>query len=167
MNPTTDTSWQRLRKLVRKRDESKCYHCGIIVENGHCDHLIPLSRGGTDAINNLVWSCKKCNLAKGNKMPKYTIYKLKQEVQPSWKNVFVSIPPFLTGLLIPPYPSCESPEFHDEFHLFRQNKIKTWIREHLWPMSPGLVKSIEYDIQSNKFFDMLETASKNYIERIK
>lgn len=33
------------------------------------DHVTPLSRGGSDSIENLRWTCKPCNSAKYNKMP--------------------------------------------------------------------------------------------------
>ncbi len=31
------------------------------------DHIMPKSRGGTDKVSNLVYSCRKCNMAKGAK----------------------------------------------------------------------------------------------------
>lgn len=46
-----------------------CYYCGRHGPDGHVDHLIPLSRGGTDDLENLVWSCEPCNLGKGAKTP--------------------------------------------------------------------------------------------------
>jgi len=61
-------SWKRLRRQVKKRDESICQYCGIEALVGHVDHVIPLSRGGTDTVDNLVWSCRPCNLSKNNKM---------------------------------------------------------------------------------------------------
>lgn len=51
---------------VFKRDGFICQYCG-----GHppdkileCDHVIPVSKGGTDDINNLVTSCFECNRGK-------------------------------------------------------------------------------------------------------
>ena len=51
---------------VFKRDGFTCQYCG-----GHppervleCDHIIPVSKGGTDDINNLVTSCFECNRGK-------------------------------------------------------------------------------------------------------
>jgi len=50
--------------------KGKCWWCGCAVGNDfHIDHLVPLSRGGSDAPENLVISCPTCNLSKGNKMP--------------------------------------------------------------------------------------------------
>lgn len=33
----------------------------------HADHIIPVSQGGTDEMDNLQTLCEKCNLAKSNK----------------------------------------------------------------------------------------------------
>ena len=64
----TDTSWSRLRKLAKKNSGSVCHYCGDYVDDGHLDHVIPLSRGGDDSPDNLVWSCSSCNLSKGAKL---------------------------------------------------------------------------------------------------
>lgn len=64
--------------IIKKQDISellfrhnhKCYYCKIDVKVGfnlNMDHVIPLSRGGTHTIENLVPSCKLCNLRKGTK----------------------------------------------------------------------------------------------------
>ncbi len=44
---------------------NKCAYCNNIGK--HIDHFIPISRGGTNNINNLVLSCQNCNLSKHNK----------------------------------------------------------------------------------------------------
>lgn len=63
----TRLSWARRRKQVKSRDGAICQHCGTEAQDGHVDHILPLSRGGTDALSNLAWYCKECNLAKGDK----------------------------------------------------------------------------------------------------
>ncbi|MCJ7557681.1 MAG: HNH endonuclease [Gammaproteobacteria bacterium] len=60
-------SWDRLRQIVKRRDGSICQYCGEETLDGHVDHIIPLSRGGTDSIDNLLWSCAFCNISKGAK----------------------------------------------------------------------------------------------------
>ena len=52
-----------VRFEVFKRDKFKCQYCGdeapnVILE---IDHVIPVSRGGTNDIFNLVTSCRDCN----------------------------------------------------------------------------------------------------------
>lgn len=61
----TTKSWKRLRRRVKERDEAICQYCGQHVPRGHVDHVIPLSQGGTDELDNLVWDCPSCNNAKG------------------------------------------------------------------------------------------------------
>ena len=62
----TSSSWSRMRRLVKSRDDAVCYHCGKRDSRGHVDHLIPLSKGGSDDPSNLVWSCRKCNSSKSD-----------------------------------------------------------------------------------------------------
>ena len=63
----TSLSWYRLRHLVKKHSQGMCHYCGDYAPDGQADHVLPLSRGGTDSIDNLVWACKSCNSSKGNK----------------------------------------------------------------------------------------------------
>jgi len=63
----TDTTWTRLRRMVQARDEETCVWCGKKVPEGHLDHILPISKGGTDSLDNLVWSCAACNLERNNK----------------------------------------------------------------------------------------------------
>lgn len=56
-------------ELLYRTQKAKCWHCGIsIADKYHIDHLIPLSRGGTNWPNNLVLACPKCNMSKGSKL---------------------------------------------------------------------------------------------------
>lgn len=49
---------------------NNCYYCGSTLDTDkHLDHYIPLSKGGTHSINNVVWSCPKCNLTKNATLP--------------------------------------------------------------------------------------------------
>lgn len=65
----TSTSWGRIKKLVKKRSNSICHYCGKFASRGHVDHVVPLSRGGSDDLSNLVWACRACNLSKHDKTP--------------------------------------------------------------------------------------------------
>ena len=52
----------------RQRQENRCFYCGEELRNSdHADHLTPLSRGGSDGIENIAWACAQCNRRKGNK----------------------------------------------------------------------------------------------------
>lgn len=57
-------------KRQYKAQKGKCYYCGEKVgKTYHVDHVIPLSRGGSDGPENLVIACVRCNQAKNNKLP--------------------------------------------------------------------------------------------------
>jgi len=59
--------WMALRDSIFDRDGFRCAYCGATDRPLHCDHIIPLSRGGTNVVSNLVTACQDCNLAKSNK----------------------------------------------------------------------------------------------------
>lgn len=56
------------RNRIYKRDGNQCVYCGS-TKNLTLDHIIPKSRGGNNDWLNLVTSCSKCNLKKGNRTP--------------------------------------------------------------------------------------------------
>jgi 5-methylcytosine-specific restriction endonuclease McrA len=57
------------------RDRYRCQYCGRPGaelkprESLTRDHLVPLSRGGTNDWTNVVTACSPCNTRKGNRMP--------------------------------------------------------------------------------------------------
>ena len=62
-----------LRHEVFKRDNYTCQECGATKKDGaklHIDHIIPVSQGGTDELDNLQTLCDKCNLNKSNLIQK-------------------------------------------------------------------------------------------------
>lgn len=54
----------------RQRQRNKCYYCRkrLNKSDWHADHVIPLSRGGSNHISNIVITCPTCNLRKHNKL---------------------------------------------------------------------------------------------------
>lgn len=58
---------------IRRQYEAqsgRCYYCGIQVGNDyHVDHVVPLSRGGSNGPENLVIACAPCNLSKSDRLP--------------------------------------------------------------------------------------------------
>ena len=58
-------------KTIRERDGNRCQYTGALLrpEEGSLDHVLPRSRGGKDAWENLVWSAKAVNARKGNRLP--------------------------------------------------------------------------------------------------
>ena len=64
----TTAQWRRLRIAVFERDDYRCQYCGIVAASPECDHVIPISRGGTNEMSNLATACRKCNRSKQAKL---------------------------------------------------------------------------------------------------
>src|SRR5512136_2103577 len=58
-------------RAIRERDGNRCQYTGTLLrpEEGSLDHVVPRSRGGLDAWENLVWAAKSVNQRKGNRLP--------------------------------------------------------------------------------------------------
>ena len=54
----------KIRKQIHSKYNNICVYCGHPSE--HIDHVIPVSRGGTNNTNNLVAACSSCNHRKFN-----------------------------------------------------------------------------------------------------
>lgn len=74
--PKPSETQKRVRKLI-ERDGEFCVYCGVKMflktrigePKATLDHIIPKSKGGTDALENLVLACAPCNNKKGAIMP--------------------------------------------------------------------------------------------------
>ena len=51
--------------FILKRDREECVTCGS-KDNLQFDHILPLSKGGSDEPENLRILCRSCNLSRGN-----------------------------------------------------------------------------------------------------
>ena len=56
-----------LREAVKIRQNHRCAYCDQRIGAGHIDHVVPRIAGGSNRADNLVWSCRRCNLAKGDR----------------------------------------------------------------------------------------------------
>lgn len=61
--------WFEVRARVFVRDGYICTYCGTTTDDPHCDHITPLSRGGSSDESNLTTSCRSCNTSKGARTP--------------------------------------------------------------------------------------------------
>lgn len=92
------------------RDRHLCLYCGSHGGRGELtrDHVIPTSRGGHDAWENVVTACVACNLRKGNRTPQQaSMPLLAVPYRPSWvehlilsnRNILADQMEFLVGHL--------------------------------------------------------------------
>lgn len=58
-NSGVKNGWFSIREKVLIRDNYKCVFCGKRANEVH--HIIPLSRGGTTSMTNLVSVCLSCH----------------------------------------------------------------------------------------------------------
>jgi 5-methylcytosine-specific restriction endonuclease McrA len=58
-------------RAIRERDGNRCQYTGrsLRPDEGSLDHVVPRSRGGVDAWENLVWSAKEVNQKKADRLP--------------------------------------------------------------------------------------------------
>lgn len=61
------SKWEELRSRVFRRDNCTCQYCGSRDQPLHCDHIVPVSRGGSNLESNLNTACATCNLSKHDK----------------------------------------------------------------------------------------------------
>ena len=57
--------WTKIKQRILRRDGFICQYCG--QEADTVDHVVPRRLGGNDVDDNLVASCRKCNLSKGGR----------------------------------------------------------------------------------------------------
>jgi 5-methylcytosine-specific restriction endonuclease McrA len=57
-----------LKQKILDKTNGKCIYCGMVltVESMTTDHIIPISHGGDNGLDNLVPSCLRCNNLKGS-----------------------------------------------------------------------------------------------------
>lgn len=58
------SEWSILRTEIFERDNYTCRYCGAYGGRLECDHVMPVSRGGSNDPHNLVTACFTCNRSK-------------------------------------------------------------------------------------------------------
>lgn len=62
-----EDKWNAVRIKALRRDDYTCRYCGGKAD---CvDHVVPVSQGGSDTLENAVAACTECNAAKGARTP--------------------------------------------------------------------------------------------------
>lgn len=68
INAEGSHTMEDVRRQLANQD-GRCYYCNIVLQSYHVDHVIPLSRGGSNNPDNIVCACPPCNMKKHNKTP--------------------------------------------------------------------------------------------------
>lgn len=73
---------QKERMVIYNNNKGRCAICGKFVpyDSFTVDHIIPLAKGGTNAIDNLQVACGVCNLIKQDILPEDLMRKLTEIV---------------------------------------------------------------------------------------
>jgi hypothetical protein len=65
-------SWAEITRQVEVRAGGRCEYCrmhqSLQGATFHVEHIIPSSLGGPSELDNLAWSCPRCNLQKSNRL---------------------------------------------------------------------------------------------------
>jgi 5-methylcytosine-specific restriction endonuclease McrA len=61
------------RRTVRQRSDNRCEYCQLRQEHAplwrhQIEHIIPRKHHGTDDLENLAWTCIRCNLSKSSNL---------------------------------------------------------------------------------------------------
>lgn len=59
-----DQDWGYIRQRVIQRDENECQKCGLKLKRDRktIHHIIPVEKGGTNQLDNLILLCESCHL---------------------------------------------------------------------------------------------------------
>lgn len=86
-NPSSDPAPALTNQALFARDRHLCLYCGRQCQRSELtrDHVLPLSRGGRDAWENVVSACLHCNVRKSNRTPQQAgMPLLAVPFRPSW-----------------------------------------------------------------------------------
>lgn len=64
----SERDWWPLRNSIIEAADWTCHYCQEQHDNMCADHVIPLSRGGTNDPDNLVCACVPCNSSKADRL---------------------------------------------------------------------------------------------------
>jgi 5-methylcytosine-specific restriction endonuclease McrA len=77
------------RRAVFARDGHRCQYCGSAAEN--IDHVIPRSRGGPHAWDNVVAACRPCNTRKRDRLLEESGMKLRRKPSPPRERTWILV----------------------------------------------------------------------------
>ncbi len=85
------------RRTIFARDQFTCQYCGAVSKDLTIDHVVPRRHGGPTVWENLVCSCRRCNMKKGDKMLHQTSMKLLRQPRRPKYIPYISLTKYLAG----------------------------------------------------------------------
>lgn len=85
------------RRTIFARDQFTCQYCGIMSKDLTIDHVVPRRHGGPTVWENLVCSCRRCNMKKGDKWLHQTSMKLVRQPRRPKYIPYISLTKYLAG----------------------------------------------------------------------
>jgi len=79
------------RRAIFARDRWTCQYCGLERSTLTVDHVIPRSKGGTSAWDNIVTCCAPCNRRKADRLPKQANMHPLRAPKPPSSTIFVHV----------------------------------------------------------------------------
>jgi 5-methylcytosine-specific restriction endonuclease McrA len=79
------------RRAVFARDGWACQYCGSDRGSLTIDHVIPRSKGGSSAWDNIVTCCAPCNRRKGDRLPRQAGMHPRHAPRPPSPTLFVHV----------------------------------------------------------------------------
>jgi 5-methylcytosine-specific restriction endonuclease McrA len=77
------------RRSVFARDGHRCQYCGADAES--IDHVVPRSKGGEHAWENVVAACRACNVRKGDRLLAATSMQLRRRPSAPHDSAWVTV----------------------------------------------------------------------------
>jgi 5-methylcytosine-specific restriction endonuclease McrA len=77
------------RRAIFARDGHRCQYCGASAEN--IDHVIPKSKGGRHAWDNVVAACRRCNTRKRDHLLEDSGMKLRRPPAPPRERTWILV----------------------------------------------------------------------------
>jgi hypothetical protein len=112
---------QAMKGLLWSMTEGRCWYCGATMtrEEVQIEHLVPVARGGSSSLANLVPACRDCSHSKGAaSLADFRI---------NFARRTVSGPPFST---IPPLSAAQQERLREHFDLdldaFLADRVPFW-----------------------------------------
>jgi 5-methylcytosine-specific restriction endonuclease McrA len=85
------------RRTVFARDAFTCQYCGVVGKDMTIDHVLPRRHGGRTEWDNVVCSCRRCNMKKSDKLLPQTNMKLARPPRRPRYVPYISLAKYLAG----------------------------------------------------------------------